>query len=301
MDISNTVRRGSTLTKQDLLHGKVPGDFFFRELAERHHGPMAVALGGREYCKGEYSVQRRTYPFTTLEFVAEGAGELRLGDGPVQSLRAGCVFAYGPGMPVSMSTAGKAMTKYFLCLVGNKARRVLEEPVALMGRMQHFGGHAELREIFDLILQEGKEHGPRTEALCWNSFCRLLLKLEQAQLRGEQTRDPQLETFTRCKRLIDAGPERFGSLGELAAVAHVSLPTLHRLFRRYQGVTPYQYLTRRKMNEAAHALIDTDLMVKEVAARVGFDDPLHFSRVFRHVHGVSPQRLRESLRAPGGG
>jgi AraC-like DNA-binding protein len=35
-----------------------------------------------------------------------------------------------------------------------------------------------------------------------------------------------------------------------------------------------------------------DLSIQEVAARVGFDDPLYFSRVFKSVLGFPPSRLR---------
>jgi AraC-like DNA-binding protein len=68
--------------------------------------------------------------------------------------------------------------------------------------------------------------------------------------------------------------------------------TLGRWFRTYQGTSPYQYLLRRKMNLAAEFLLASDGLVKEAAARVGFSDPDHFSRVFRAVHGVPPRRLR---------
>jgi AraC-like DNA-binding protein len=46
------------------------------------------------------------------------------------------------------------------------------------------------------------------------------------------------------------------------------------------------------MNLAAEFLLASDCLVKEAAARVGFSDADHFSRVFRAVHGVPPRRLR---------
>lgn len=282
-------------SERRLLDGKVPGDYFFLELGERHRGPLAVAFGGREYCSPEYSVRRRTYPFVTLEYVASGQGQLRLGNATPVRLQAGSVFAYGPGIEVSMATTVEKMTKYFLCLTGAGAKELMSDPVNLWGRCQQFGAHAQIQEIFDLIIREGQEHGSKTEALCLNSFHRLHLKLEQAQLQIGSAPDPYQASFLRCKLMVNEDPAQFASLSEWAEKGGVSPPTLHRLFRRYQGVTPYQYLTRQKMNRAAQDLIGTDLLVKEVAAKLGYEDPLHFSRVFRNVHGVSPQQLRDSL------
>jgi AraC family transcriptional regulator len=295
MDKTNNLSLPSKPSERRLLHGKVPGDYFFLELAERHKGPLTIALGGREYCSLDYRVQRRTYPFVTLEFVASGQGELQLGDEAPVRLSAGSLFAYGPGLHVSMAVTEEKMTKYFVCLAGAGAKELLTSPVNLWGRCQNFRAHAQLREIFDLIIREGQEHGPKTEALCLNTFRRLQLKLEQAQLMIGTLPDPFQESFLRCKLLVNENPARFASLSDLAAAGGVSLATLHRLFRRYQGVTPYQYIMRQKMNQAAQDLIGTDMLVKEVAEKIGFADPLHFSRVFRNVHGVSPIQLRDSL------
>jgi AraC-like DNA-binding protein len=45
------------------------------------------------------------------------------------------------------------------------------------------------------------------------------------------------------------------------------------------------------MTIAAEHLIEHGGLIKEVAARVGFDDPYHFSRAFKAVHGVAPRAL----------
>jgi AraC family transcriptional regulator len=105
------------------------------------------------------------------------------------------------------------------------------------------------------------------------------------------TAEPAREAFLRCKTLIDTQAERIGTLEEIAAVAGVQASSVCRWFRRYQGTSPYQYLLRRKMNLAAEHLVENGGLVKEVAARVGFPDPYHFSRCFKSVHGVAPRDL----------
>ena len=50
------------------------------------------------------------------------------------------------------------------------------------------------------------------------------------------------------------------------------------------------------MLEAARLLRFTDLTVGEVAARVGYDDPLYFSRAFKRRHEESPQAYRDRAR-----
>ncbi len=66
-----------TPQQQALLAAEVTrGSYFFLELMARNRGPVQVALGGRETCGEHYHVERAGYPFPTLEFVAEGVGQI---------------------------------------------------------------------------------------------------------------------------------------------------------------------------------------------------------------------------------
>ena len=85
------------------------------------------------------------------------------------------------------------------------------------------------------------------------------------------------------------GPRR--GLDEIAAAAHLDPSSVCRLFRRFLGVSPHQYLRRRKMALAAAYLLERGGRVRDAAASVGMEDPFHFSRSFRAVHGVAPSAL----------
>jgi AraC-like DNA-binding protein len=84
------------------------------------------------------------------------------------------------------------------------------------------------------------------------------------------------------------------SVSELAELTHLDPAYLSRLFDRFVGESPHEMLTRLKMNEAAAHLMGGQYAVKEVAARVGFSDPYHFSRVFKKYHGIPPVRFRSN-------
>ena len=66
---------------------------------------------------------------------------------------------------------------------------------------------------------------------------------------------------------------------------------LSRLFQRFAHTTPHRFLMRLKMNRATELLLDGDLLVKEVAARLEFADAFHFSRAFKRLYGLPPQRF----------
>lgn len=68
------------------------------------------------------------------------------------------------------------------------------------------------------------------------------------------------------------------------------------LFKKEIGMTPSKYIASVRI-EAAKRLLRTQpgMLQKDVAQRVGFSDPLYFSRVFRDFIGMSPSRFVKSL------
>lgn len=86
------------------------------------------------------------------------------------------------------------------------------------------------------------------------------------------------------------------NLSELARAAGLSPAQLTARFRRRTGYPPLAYYTRLRMLRACALLDDPGLKVSDVAERLGYDDPLHFSRVFRRVLGSSPLKYRNEPR-----
>ena len=84
---------------------------------------------------------------------------------------------------------------------------------------------------------------------------------------------------------------------DLARAAGLSASHFTRLFRRWMGLPPGEYILRRRVEHARKLLGDVTLSIKEIAARSGFDDPYYFSKVFRRIDGLPPTLFREALLA----
>lgn len=59
------------------------------------------------------------------------------------------------------------------------------------------------------------------------------------------------------------------------------------------GEPPQSYLNRTVIEKAKTLLEDTALSVGEIALKLGFTDPLYFSRLFKKHCGISPKSYRE--------
>jgi AraC-like DNA-binding protein len=84
------------------------------------------------------------------------------------------------------------------------------------------------------------------------------------------------------------------SVATLAADVNLSPSRFAHLFRRDVGTSPARYLHAVRMIHARALLERTFLTVKEVMARVGCNDPSHFSRDFREFHGIAPRHCRSA-------
>ena len=81
-------------------------------------------------------------------------------------------------------------------------------------------------------------------------------------------------------------------LDALAAEARLSKYHFLRLFRTTYGVTPAEYVSRRRIERAQDLLRATNLTVTEVCHAVGFSSLGSFSSRFRDVVGESPSEFQ---------
>lgn len=143
-----------------------------------------------------------------------------------------------------------------------------------------------------------------------NFFCSVVQKHElgirlfQLLLTVAQIRPNAIEVLTCHERIqpvlnhLQRDFQKPFRIGELAAMLNVSEPRFFELFRKATSMSTGQYLKHIRMRKAQELLMRADLQVKEVATRVGYEDPFHFSRQFRKYVGICPERFLAQFRSP---
>ena len=91
-------------------------------------------------------------------------------------------------------------------------------------------------------------------------------------------------------------PLRKIRLDDISRVAFVSPQNLCRLFKKELQIGPMECARLLRVEYAGVLLERSHLTVKEVSNLTGFENPFHFSRVFKGVYGVSPQNYREGFK-----
>lgn len=97
---------------------------------------------------------------------------------------------------------------------------------------------------------------------------------------------------------IEANYQQPIGLNEIAKSFGYSPSYLTSLVRRLTGQTVYQWIVERRMFQARHLLLETDLAVRQIAKAVGYVDTGHFVKHFRQLHQHPPNTWREMQRFP---
>ena len=82
-------------------------------------------------------------------------------------------------------------------------------------------------------------------------------------------------------------------ISDVANYIGVHRSYLTSIFKNKMGVSPQEYLMQCRMKTACTLLEETCLSVQEVGQRIGYDNSLTFSKVFKTYYGVSPKYYRQ--------
>lgn len=266
---------------------------FFLDSNDQHD--FSVASGGFERCRPDYRIDRPGVDWFVLEFVDRGEGSLRL-NGKQHELKPGTFFVYGPNTPHRIDTSkDNPLGKYFVAFHGKSVESFMEEHGISVGQVAHCHRGESVRRSFGMLIERGVRKSKHSEELCSLIVRELLLLCLDDSAGSIDTDSPAYITYSRARSYIEEGYLDLQSLDAVAKGCGVEAAYLCRLFARFHDESPYQFLTRLRMDYASRLLLEDDASVRSVAQKMGYKDPFHFSRVFKSVHRIPPSKFRSSL------
>ncbi|MFM0418338.1 helix-turn-helix domain-containing protein [Paraburkholderia aromaticivorans] len=132
------------------------------------------------------------------------------------------------------------------------------------------------------------------------AFCEHVITRYGASVTSEPVQRPRLAPW-QMQRIIDLFEANLNgnpSILDLASQCGLSASYFAEAFKQTAGLSPHQWLLRRRIDRAKSLLSGTDASLATIAADCGFFDQSHFSRVFVRIVGCRPKdwRLRNRAR-----
>lgn len=228
-----------------------------------------------------------------------------------RSTRGTCVCC-PPGVPHSFLPRRKGMTVYHALTF---AFETMIEPPSWSAVIHHYTGRfvkeiplihmipeVKLLNMTSVLAGLRKATTPRGLATHPQFYYAVLQWLAYiADLFDE--RRPQGETSERrstavqARACLDANYAGVTHLGEVARQVGVTPAHLNRAFSREYGITPGRYREALRMKAAENLLRRSDLLMKEIASRLGYPDHFTFSKAFRRHHHCPPSAFKREADA----
>lgn len=103
------------------------------------------------------------------------------------------------------------------------------------------------------------------------------------------------ERIIRVLDFINDNISRAISVDDLADRACLTKSYLIRMFRENLGMTPLQYVIRKKIQHAQSLLLGSEISIRQVSRAIGISDVSYFIRIFKKNIGFTPQEYRQRL------
>lgn len=123
------------------------------------------------------------------------------------------------------------------------------------------------------------------------------IKGESLSISSEQHAAHNSSIFLKFKNLIEEKYQYLKNVSDYAGLLHIKPVLLNEISKQLSGITAGEHIRNRVILEAQRYLYNTDLTAKEIAYKLGFDDPHYFSRFFKKYTNQSPSEFKEAARS----
>lgn len=83
------------------------------------------------------------------------------------------------------------------------------------------------------------------------------------------------------------------SVPELAYLSGRSLSGFKRDFQSEFGIAPTEWIRNRRLEQARSILLSSEVSITDVCYTVGFENPTHFTRLFKEKYGIAPSQIKK--------
>ncbi|MEI7025841.1 AraC family transcriptional regulator [Paenibacillus sp. y28] len=256
----------------------------------------SILIIGHQRRRPEYRSPLGEVRHNSLWLIIKGKGTFTI-NGTHYPAEPGRLFFFNPGMLVERTTDPDDPIEYYFIRYHYTetyeekeqwiSRSSAECPFPLAG-MYSVSNTPQLiylaEQLESLWKRRGHMTAMRRKILLMEFFLSVLGDLRAQQRQGDTT-----ASIDRTQDYMVQHYQEPLTLEGLAQMAGLSVSHYSRLFKKYSGYSPIDYLTHLRMDRAKELLALSDYKLKFIAHSVGYGDELYFSRMFKKVVGVSPR------------
>ncbi len=242
---------------------------------------------GISYPDKNYRVIRNSSAVMNIEYVESGTGVVEYGTERFSPVGGDSYMLFIGENQHYWSDPSKPWKKYFINIGGTLPNKLCD--CYKLSNIHHFKGldiKAELMEIIELAKQEKIDHTSEILLIIHRIFYKMYLH--------SSNRSKNTGLAMKIRDYLDMSAQDSFNLERLTEEFSRSESQIIRTFKAEFGTTPYAYFIDKKTELAKGLLTDTNLLIRQISANLGFSDEYYFCNFFRKKTGLSPSQYRKS-------
>lgn len=230
-----------------------------------------------------------------LLYCVEGGGWIEV-EGKRKTIGANQLFVIPPKTACRYGASIKnPWTNYWLHYTGDNAtifspivNQVIEIPPSGNSRIE------ERLLLFEEMLQNVEDHF-KLEKVIYANIClkQFLTSIKHLHIYRLARKEPENDLFKKVITYMKNNLHKNIRISDLAEICNCSNSNIYKLFKQNLDSAPKDFFIHLKMERARKYLIQTNLKVKVIGTKLGYEDQYYFSRIFSKHIGQSPAKYRK--------
>lgn len=150
-----------------------------------------------------------------------------------------------------------------------------------------------LKPLVENLIEESSHKDRLFEETVVSGISYLLFQLKKHTINLQQEKVKSASILAFSKLVSNTISENL-AVTDYAQRLHITVDKLNEICKIHYGKSPKTMILEKRMTEAKRLLYFTDLSVKEIAHRLGFQDSSYFSRVFRRKTKMYPTAFKST-------
>ena len=237
-------------------------------------------------------IREAGYPNHQIIYCVRGSGKVILDD-QTYDIKEGDAFYLPPKYPHEYYPTEDIWETHWITFDGRDVVNLMGHLKMDTARVFHITDLTSLEALFKKILYQMKTNyyycGHQSSA----NLYQFLIELHRVvNLRNGSQDSAKLNQVKPVIDYIDKNFRNELTLVELAELIDLSPQYLCRLFKECYNLRPFEYLARKRIQQAKLMLMENDKNINEIATAVGYNDCSYFCSVFKKHEMLSPVEFR---------
>lgn len=154
-----------------------------------------------------------------------------------------------------------------------------------------------IEDLFQKIMAESRQtdlYSAYLKQLYFEEFILFLLRYQKYFEAASIHPEMQDAMIQKTVKYIRRHYSQDITLSEAASHANMTPTYFSKKFKRITGFGFKEYVSKIRISEASHLLLETNSSITQIASSCGFNDSNYFGDVFKKERGISPTQYRKS-------